>query len=134
VSEPPRERFEVEALGAGRYLVVDGFRRRLAFGARSGGATWVFLDGTVHVIEPAAMRRRSRSGDREAALAAPMPATVLRVDVSVGQTVRRGDVMVVLEAMKMELPLKAPRDGNVTAVHCQPGDLVQPGVPLVELG
>jgi urea carboxylase len=38
-----------------------------------------------------------------------------------------------LEAMKMELPIKAPRDGRVTAVHCKPGELVQPGVPLLEL-
>jgi urea carboxylase len=38
-----------------------------------------------------------------------------------------------LEAMKMELPVHAPRDGTVTSVACGPGDLVQPGVPLVEI-
>jgi 3-methylcrotonyl-CoA carboxylase alpha subunit len=38
-----------------------------------------------------------------------------------------------LEAMKMELPIKAPREGVVRAVHCHTGDLVQPGVNLVEL-
>jgi biotin carboxyl carrier protein len=38
-----------------------------------------------------------------------------------------------LEAMKMELPLRAPHDGVVRAVHCTPGQLVQPGIPLVEL-
>jgi biotin carboxyl carrier protein len=35
--------------------------------------------------------------------------------------------------MKMELPVRAPADGTVKAVHCRPGDLVQPGVPLIEL-
>ena len=38
-----------------------------------------------------------------------------------------------LEAMKMELPIKAPRDGSVKSIACQPGELVQPGVPLLEL-
>ena len=66
-------------------------------------------------------------------LAAPMPATVTAVNVTPGQQVETGDVLVVLEAMKMELPIRAPRDGRVKAVACKPGELVQPGVPLVEL-
>ena len=50
-------------------------------------------------------------------------------------TVQRaaGDTLVILEAMKMELPLRAPADGRVTAVHCQPGQLVQPDTSLIEL-
>jgi biotin carboxyl carrier protein len=40
---------------------------------------------------------------------------------------------VMLEAMKMELPIKAPRDGIVKAIACRPGELVQPAVPLLEL-
>jgi len=41
--------------------------------------------------------------------------------------------LVMLEAMKMELPIKAPRDGRVTAIHCRVGEIVQPGVPLLEI-
>ena len=44
-----------------------------------------------------------------------------------------GDVVVLLEAMKMELPIRADTDGTVASVSCKPGDLVQPGVPLVEI-
>lgn len=62
-----------------------------------------------------------------------MPATVTSLNVAVGDRVAAGDVLVVLEAMKMELPIRAPRDGRVTAVACRPGELVQPGVPLLEL-
>jgi 3-methylcrotonyl-CoA carboxylase alpha subunit len=62
-----------------------------------------------------------------------MPATVVRVLVSVGERVRRGDPLVLLEAMKMELPLKAPHDGTVRVVRCVEGDLVQPGTALVEI-
>ena len=55
------------------------------------------------------------------------------VHVKVGQPVERGDVLLTLEAMKMELPISAPRAGVVKSVTCKAGDLVQPGVPLVEL-
>jgi 3-methylcrotonyl-CoA carboxylase alpha subunit len=74
-------------------------------------------------------RRRAAAGD----LAAPMPATVIRVAVAPGDTVSAGAVLIVLEAMKMELAIHAPRDGVVDAVHCQVGQLVQPGVPLLDL-
>jgi len=67
------------------------------------------------------------------ALAAPMPGTVIDVAVGVGQQVRAGDILLTLEAMKMELPIRAPRDGRVSAVRCVPGELVQPGPPLIEI-
>ena len=62
-----------------------------------------------------------------------MPGTVVRVEVAPGAMVRRGDTLVILEAMKMELPIRATADGVVKALHCRPGDLVQPGVSLVDV-
>ena len=125
---------KVVPLGGGRYLVGDESARRMAFGTRAAdGTIWVFLDGRVHVVEPRAAPGRNARADHDAPLAAPMPATVLRVETGPGRKVARGDVLLVLEAMKMELPLKAPRDAIVKAVRCGPGELVQPGVPLVEL-
>jgi 3-methylcrotonyl-CoA carboxylase alpha subunit len=62
-----------------------------------------------------------------------MPATVRRINVAAGAQVSKGDTLLVLEAMKMELPVRAPHDGVVTAVSCKEGDLVQAGVPLLEL-
>ena len=64
---------------------------------------------------------------------APMPATVVAINPPPGRRVNEGDTLIVLEAMKMELPIKAPRSGVVKAVHCAKGDLVQPGVNLLEL-
>jgi 3-methylcrotonyl-CoA carboxylase alpha subunit len=61
-----------------------------------------------------------------------MPATVIRVAVKPGAAVGKGDTLLVLEAMKMELPIRAPFDGVIKAVHCKAGDLVQPGVPLLD--
>ena len=62
-----------------------------------------------------------------------MPAKVTAILVEAGQRVGKGDVLLKLEAMKMELPVRAPHDGTVTAVLCRAGELVQPGVALVEL-
>lgn len=133
VSEQPRGSPTVVPLGNGRYLLDDGARRRFAFGTVVDGAVWVWLEGAVHVVEARARRGRAARSDQDAAIAAPMPATVLRVDAAPGQAVRRGETLIVLEAMKMELPLKAGRDGTVTAVRCRPGELVQPGIPLVDI-
>ena len=75
-------------------------------------------------------RGRSRA---DAGVMSPMPATVASIHATVGQAVNEGDTVIVLEAMKMELPIKAPRAGVVKAVHCAKGDLVQPGVNLLEI-
>jgi 3-methylcrotonyl-CoA carboxylase alpha subunit len=62
-----------------------------------------------------------------------MSATVVRIVAKPGAAVSAGDLLIALEAMKMELAIRAPRDGVVKAVHCREGDLVQPGAALLEL-
>ena len=69
----------------------------------------------------------------EGSLQAPMPGTVLRVDVHEGQDVAEGEQLIVLEAMKMELAVSAPAAGTVAAVLVAAGDLVARGQALVEL-
>ena len=65
---------------------------------------------------------------------APMPGTILKVNVSQGQAVKAGDCLVVLEAMKMENEILAPKDGTVTQVVVTKGAAVDTGAPLVVLG
>jgi 3-methylcrotonyl-CoA carboxylase alpha subunit len=105
-----------------------------AYVVTAGDVTWVSIDGEVVTvdIEDAQRMRRPRSTAGEG-LSAPMPATVIRVLAEPGREVKRGETLLLLEAMKMELPVRAPRDGKVKALHCQAGQLVQPGVPLVDL-
>jgi acetyl/propionyl-CoA carboxylase alpha subunit len=100
-----------------------------------GDKTWVFIDGDTFTIdvEPAERARSRRGASGNEGLAAPMPATVIKVLVEPGAQVQRGEVLLLLEAMKMELPIRAPRDGRVKALHCRPGELVQPGTALVDL-
>ena len=62
-----------------------------------------------------------------------MPARVIKVLVQPGAAVKKGDTLVMLEAMKMELPVRAPADGKVAAVHCRDGELVQADVVLLDL-
>ena len=75
---------------------------------------------------------RAAAADLDA-LAAPMPATVSAILVQPGTVVEAGDTLLRLDAMKMELAIRAPVTGRVATVACQVGDLVQPGRPLVTL-
>jgi acetyl-CoA carboxylase biotin carboxylase subunit len=79
-------------------------------------------------------KERRAAGSAGGAITAPMPATVLKVHVNAGDSVKKGDTLVLLEAMKMELPLRAPGDATVAAVRCREGELVQADAVLVELG
>lgn len=123
----------VQAIGDGWFLVHDGDRQWRVATASDAGATWVFVNGHLSRVEPeneprTAGRKRSDTG-----VMSPMPATVVAVNAVPGQAVAEGDTVIVLEAMKMELAIKAPRSGVVAAVYCTKGDLVQPGVNLLEL-
>ncbi|QAT49414.1 biotin/lipoyl-binding protein [Caproiciproducens sp. NJN-50] len=66
-------------------------------------------------------------------ISSPMPGTIVSANVKPGQSVKKGDVLVVLEAMKMENEIMAPHDAQVAAVLVNKGDSVESGTPLVTL-
>ena len=66
-------------------------------------------------------------------IAAPMPGTILKVNVQAGAAVKKGDVLMILEAMKMENEIMAPADGTVTAVSVAQGAAVEAGTVLCTL-
>lgn len=116
------------------FLVVeDSGRQHRVFAASRGSTRWVFCEGHVWTVERGSTPRfRTRAAAHES-LSAPMPATVLDIPVALGDIVTRGQTVLLLEAMKMEMPLRAAHDGTVTAIRCAAGELVQPGVTLIEI-
>jgi acetyl-CoA/propionyl-CoA carboxylase biotin carboxyl carrier protein len=112
-------------LGEGSVEVeLDGVANRCCFAVDPlDGRLWIGRDGHQLELTPA----RAGGGDLSAtgdSLAAPMPGTVLLVHVSDGDQVNEGDVLVVLESMKMELSVSAPHDGTVSGLSVKPGDKV----------
>ncbi|RMH46661.1 MAG: acetyl/propionyl/methylcrotonyl-CoA carboxylase subunit alpha [Alphaproteobacteria bacterium] len=114
-------------------LRIDGHSRRAAV-ARTGATVTVFLDGQDFAFTLPDML--AGPGDSEAAgdvIAAPMPGIVRLLHVAAGDSVRRGQAVMVLEAMKMEHALTAPRDGVVAEVSAAAGMQVDEGMVLVRL-
>ncbi len=121
--------------GPSAFRVREGDRSRLVFVVASAGVRQVFVDGEVYelAVDAGEASRPRAARQAQDAVSSPMPAKVTAILVEAGQRVGRGDVLLKLEAMKMELPVKAPHEGTVKAVLCRAGELVQPGVTLVEL-
>ena len=65
---------------------------------------------------------------------APMPGKILAIKANAGQTVKKGDVIIVLEAMKMENDIVAPEDGTIASISCAVGEQVEAGAILASLG
>ena len=119
---------------ADEYVVTGPDGEVSVAAAQAGDAVWIGCEGHVFEVRVHAASGRSQARGRDHhVLGPPMPATVVRIAVKPGDAVRAGDVLIALEAMKMELPIRAPRDGVVTAIHCRQGELVQPGTTLIEL-
>jgi acetyl-CoA/propionyl-CoA carboxylase biotin carboxyl carrier protein len=114
-------------------VVLDGVARRYAIAIDAAdGRLWIGREGRQLELAPA----RAGGGDHSAAgdsLAAPMPGTILLVNVRDGDAVRAGDVLVVMESMKMELSVSAPHDGVVAGLTVAPGDKVALRAVLLEV-
>ena len=117
----------------GRLQLSDGRRALTADAIIGGGSVWVWLDGQLFEIPTASQSARAKTGAGDDALTPQMSAKVIRVLVEIGQHVAAGDTLVVLEAMKMEMPIRAPHAGTITAVNCAEGELVTPDKPVVVL-
>jgi 3-methylcrotonyl-CoA carboxylase alpha subunit len=112
-------------------LTLDGVRTRVAVVREGGEVTVVADDGTwrLHYIDPLAPRAAAAVSSGR--LTAPMPGKVAQVLIVAGGEVKRGQALMVLEAMKMEHTIAAPADGTVERVHFAPGDLVEEGAELI---
>ena len=132
---------DVSPTGAGTYsLLIDGASHRLVARREKAGVWRLQLDGQGYGAEVVDDRTRAiramtgqdgkPSGPR--ALKAPMPGLVVKVEVASGNTVARGQGLVIVEAMKMENELRAEAGGRVSRVRVQPGQAVEKDQVLVE--
>ena len=115
-------------------LRIDGAMQRFSARAQDDGV--LVHDGRqrLHLRSEAVYRRASEaSAATEHRIRAPMPGRVVVVQKQPGDAVNAGDVVLVIEAMKMELALKAPRDGVLAEVHAQAGDFVEGDAVLATL-
>ncbi|MDP6377370.1 MAG: biotin carboxylase N-terminal domain-containing protein [Pseudomonadales bacterium] len=113
-------------------VAIDG--RRVTASVDRAGDTWMVQTptGGLELIE---QPRYPRPGgeDQGGGLMAPMPGAVLKTEVAPGDTVEKGQLLLILEAMKMEHRITAPRGGMVEAVHVDEGDQVENGQLLVTI-
>ena len=123
----------VEPVGPGAFVCVQGDRRQTFHCVRDGDTVHLFWGGRVYRLEEETERSRGSHRHVGGGLEAPMPGKVIAVKVAPGDTVGKGDELVVVEAMKMENAVRAPRAGRVKSVSARVGDMVSPGVVLVEL-
>jgi biotin carboxyl carrier protein len=112
---------------------VDGRLHVVPYVVQGSVVSFSF-DGEIYTHEVVEKGSRAKARHREQSTAAPMPGVVLKILVAVGDVVTKGTPLLILEAMKMEHQIVAPKDGTVTAINCREGELVQPGVELVGMG
>jgi acetyl/propionyl-CoA carboxylase alpha subunit len=106
--------------------------------AYARGVLWIHLDGETFVYE--VPKKESRRGGRAGGqgshpgeVLAPMPGKIIKILVEPGAQVAAQQVLIVMEAMKMEYTLKAQAEGTVASVNCQAGEQVALGQCLVKM-
>ena len=118
--------------GAPEWMVVNQRPYELVL---SDGMEWLLSSGGMHALEVRWMdSARLRPNTADGRVKAPIPGLINRVLVETGAKVESGDPILVLEAMKMENEIRAPRSGTVQSISVKPGQTVKLGEMLVEVG
>jgi acetyl/propionyl-CoA carboxylase alpha subunit len=109
----------------GQFSLLFEGRPVTLYWAEQGGKRWVSMDGCTYLLEkPTLHRRRGTEGETEGSLRAPMPAQVRQVEVAEGMNVKKGETVMLLEAMKMEIRVQATKAGRVARLMVQVGQSV----------
>ena len=121
--------YEVE-VEQGKAVLLDEYEALAP--APAAAAVPVAAPAAAPVAAPAASAAPVNLEAGEA-VNAPMPGNILRIDVAKGDTVKAGQVLAILEAMKMEIPVVAPEDGTVASIDVAVGDAIEAGAVLATL-
>lgn len=124
--------YTAEISSDGRIVIINSKgESRFAHSAKVGDTWWVHYNGHIFCLEKT--EPGSQDSDSEGGMIAPMPGKILEVKVEVGQSVESGELLLVMEAMKMEHRIIAAKAGVVSLVNFSVGDQVQQGDILVEM-
>jgi biotin carboxyl carrier protein len=128
-------RMTLEAVRSDELIFAIDDRRHTAIIASDGSKYFVAIDGDViELTKPDAQQtRRGKHHHGEDSLAASMPGQVTKVLVGEGDHIERGQTLIMLEAMKMEIKINAPHAGHVIKLHVKLGQVVDRGQALIEL-
>ncbi|SRR6266540_3496721 len=114
-------------------LLIDG-KRIAAYVSSQNTKRWVTVNGQTFVLtKSSGAKQRGAAHDHASELAAPMPGVVRAVNVSEGEAVTKGQTLLLLEAMKMEIRVQAPREGTVKKLFVKQGQTVEREQILVEI-
>lgn len=122
------------AVGRAEWRLIEGIESRTFGMYCTGGQSYLQLRGRSwrpQVVDPRRAALELGDGSQEGVIATQMPGAVVRVPVAVGDVVSQGQVVVVVEAMKMENEFKSPCDGTVASISVQAGQNVDAGTTLV---
>ena len=136
---------KIEGEGVGTTVIVNGKRFKVHRPEQAGDEGWLTInvDGQLLRVEvegalkagtrSAPARKRARAAPSEGAITSLMPGRIIRLDVEEGQAVEEGDILLVLEAMKMENEIRAPKSGTVKNLAVSKGSSVSAGDVMLEI-
>jgi len=130
--------FSIEKIfaGAHEFVALVNGERKSFFIAGDRDNVYVFTGGRQYIFGKnagAGFDTNGMTGTPGGCVFSPMPGNIIKIACREGDAVRENDTLVIVEAMKMENPLRAPVSGRVAKIHNAEGDLVEPGVPIVEI-
>jgi biotin carboxyl carrier protein len=129
------ETFIIDLLSAadGKLEMLLNGTRVTAYVSSDGPRRWVTINGRTFLLTKTSGARAGRGRQQEDELVAPMPGQVRAINVHAGDAVTRGQTLVVVEAMKMEIRVTAPANGIVSKVFVKEGETVERGQILIDM-
>ncbi|HDM67329.1 MAG TPA: biotin/lipoyl-binding protein [Thermoplasmatales archaeon] len=125
---------EAEEVKQGYLKITVGDKQIKAVVTEGEKEKYVFINGDVFKVKPVSLTgRRTTTKREEGDLSSPISGRVTKVSVSENTRVKKGDILVVIEAMKMEYLIRAPYDGVVKKIHVKENDQIEMGELTVEL-
>ncbi|RAH14638.1 MAG: hypothetical protein CMB56_005150 [Methanobacteriota archaeon] len=121
------------SIKSNKIILSQGGQNIVAYVVKQKDTWWVKINGRTLTYTSGDIRKTNRKQLNDGSLLSPMPGTVLDVKVTKGQSVKIGDSLIIMEAMKMEHKITAPFNGTVEKLNCEISQKVDRGFVLIEL-